>query len=454
MSLISINPTNGAVIKEYDEYSDIQINALLEKADKAFNFWKEQDILERSGNFKKLSSLLHQQKEALGRLISLEMGKPISESYAEIEKCAMVCDYYATYSQSILVKEFISSDATDSYVVYQPLGLILAVMPWNYPFWQVFRFAAPALMAGNGAILKHASNVSGCALAIESLFSEAGFPEGLFCTILTSSKGVESLIANKSIQAVTLTGSEGAGSAVASLAGKYLKKSVLELGGSDPFIVLEDADLEMATDYALKSRFLNTGQSCIAAKRFIVLNGIFQDFQENLLYKINKLKLGNPLLEETNIGPMAKLDLLEVVLNQIQKSVDAGASVLYGGNKIGDEGAFLEPTLLTNVFPGMPVFDEEVFGPVLPLTKVNSVDEAIKLANQTKYGLGASIWTRNISLAEKLALKIDSGAVFINGMVKSDPRLPFGGIKNSGYGRELSHFGIKEFVNVKTIWVK
>jgi succinate-semialdehyde dehydrogenase/glutarate-semialdehyde dehydrogenase len=371
-----------------------------------------------------------------------------------VEKCAWVCEYYAENAGLFLKDEIIESDANKSYVAFEPLGVILAVMPWNFPFWQVFRFAAPALMAGNVGILKHASNVPGCALAIEKVFRDAGLPENLFSTLMIPANKVEDVIANEYVKAVTLTGSESAGSAVASTAGKYLKKSVLELGGSDPYIVLEDADLPKCSKVSVQSRMLNVGQSCIAAKRFIVVKSVLDEFEKLHTSHVKNLKVGDPLSEETDIGPLARGEYVEELHRQVRESINLGARLLCGGSKIEGPGAFYEPTVLTNVKAGMAVYEEETFGPVSAIIPVEDEKEAIKVANDTEFGLGGSIWSRDIKNAENLARQVNTGGMFINGMTKSDPRLPFGGIKRSGYGRELSHYGIKEFVNIKTIWIK
>jgi succinate-semialdehyde dehydrogenase / glutarate-semialdehyde dehydrogenase len=375
------------------------------------------------------------------------------EAEAEVEKCAWVCEYYAQYAEALLANEPIITDGQKSLVVFQPIGPVLAVMPWNYPFWQVFRFAAPALMAGNAGLLKHASNVQGCALAIENVFIEAGFPEDIFRSLIIGALKVEEVIANPKIRAVTLTGSEYAGSQVASAAGKYLKKSVLELGGSDPFIVFGDADLDEAVRLGVKSRMLTSGQTCISAKRFIVVEEIAETFLSKLKVEMGKYKPGNPLDHTTTLAPLSKRNFVEEVHIQIEKSINMGAKCIMGG-RIEPTGCFYHPTILTNVNREMPVFKEETFGPVAAVIVVKNEEEAVAVANDSLFGLGAAIWTNNIEKGEKLAHKIEAGAIFINGLVKSDPRLPFGGIKNSGYGRELSNYGMKEFCNIKTIWIK
>ena len=383
-----------------------------------------------------------------------EMGKPIQQSISEIEKCKWVCEYYAENAENFLEEEIIETDADKSFIQFDPLGVVLAIMPWNFPFWQVFRFAAPALMAGNVALLKHASNVQMCAREIESIFREAGFPEGCFTTLLIGSSKVEQVIANSSVKAVTLTGSEIAGSKVAQFSGRYIKKTVMELGGSDPFIVLEDADIDKAVETGVKARLINNGQSCIAAKRFIIAENIFDKFKEQFVDKMKAQKIGDPLDESVDVGPMARRDLMEQLHDQVERSVKNGAKLICGGKPLDRQGNYYLPTVLTDIKPGMPAYEEELFGPVAALFKVEDVYQALEVANSSKYGLGASLWTKDLQKARELTRLIESGSVFINGLVKSDPRLPFGGVKFSGYGRELSHYGIKEFVNIKTIWIK
>ncbi|WP_028979590.1 NAD-dependent succinate-semialdehyde dehydrogenase [Sporocytophaga myxococcoides] len=448
----SVNPFSGQLLKEYESYSDDKINEVLAFSEKAFKVWKGYSFEKRSSLFNKIAGKLREKKGYLSALMTSEMGKPIKEAEAEVEKCAWVCEYYAENAEFFLKDDLIISDASESYVEFDPLGCILAIMPWNFPFWQVFRFAAPTIMAGNTGILKHASNVPQCALAIQDLFEEAGFPKGVFQSVLISGEDTDRLIAHKTIKAVTLTGSEQAGMKVAASAGANLKKTVLELGGSDPFIVLKDANIEEAAMWAVKARMINNGQSCIAAKRFIVMDSIKNQFVEVMAKAISVLKLGDPLLPEVQVGPLARKDLAESLHAQVQKSIALGASVVVGG--IPPKGAVFTPTILDNVKPGMPAFDEELFGPVAAIISVHHEQEAINMANQSKYGLGASIWTGDFEKGKVLARHIESGSVFINGMVKSDPRLPFGGVKLSGYGRELAAFGIREFVNIKSVWVK
>ncbi|MFN3403061.1 MAG: NAD-dependent succinate-semialdehyde dehydrogenase [Cytophagaceae bacterium] len=447
----SINPYNGQLLAEFELLLPQQINEKLDLARNAFKNWSLKGFAERQKLMKAVAHQLMLNKEALARLITLEVGKPISESYAELEKCAWTCDFYADHAAEYLVPEIINTDATESFVRFDPLGCILAVMPWNFPFWQVFRFAAPALMAGNTAVLKHAANVPQCALAIEDIFKSSGYPEGIFQSLLISNEATEQVINHDVVKAVTLTGSERAGSDVAMKSGKALKKTLLELGGSDAFIVLNDADLDFTTEMALKSRMINTGQSCIAAKRFIVDASIHDQFAELMKTKMENLVSGNPLDQSTQVGVLARKDLAENLWRQVDESVKQGAKVITGALK--PEGAYFKPTILVNVKKGMPAYEEELFGPVATIIKAIDVEHAIELANDNRYGLGSSVWTKNIENAKFIAGRIEAGSVFINGIVKSDARLPFGGVKKSGYGRELSGYGIKEFVNVKTVWV-
>lgn len=450
----SINPATGELIKEYSEMSEEQVKEVVDLNLEAWNGYRETSFSQRSQWMQKAAELLRSRKEEYARLITAEMGKRIAESHSEVEKCAWVCEYYAENAEQMLADELMESDASKSMAVFNPLGPVLAVMPWNFPFWQVFRFAAPALMAGNAGLLKHASNVQGCALAIEEVFRDAGFPENIFRTLVISSSKVEAVIAHPAVKAVTLTGSEYAGSQVASLAGKYLKKSVLELGGSDPFIVLADADLEEAAKVAVGSRMITSGQTCIAAKRFIVEQHVAAPFLEKVKALMEAYEPGDPGKEETSLAPLARPDLVDDIDNQVNKSVEQGAQIISGGSRVEGIGNYYSPTILTNVSRGMPVYMEETFGPVAVVLPVEDEKEAIEVANDSLYGLGASLWTSDLKKGEELARKIEAGAVFVNGLVKSDPRLPFGGIKNSGYGRELSGYGIKEFVNIKTVWIK
>jgi succinate-semialdehyde dehydrogenase / glutarate-semialdehyde dehydrogenase len=454
MSIRSINPFNNQVLREYPEFSSSALEVTMLQAEKAFEEWKRTSYNFRRECMIKCSEYLLNNKQSLAELIVLEMGKPIKEAKSEIEKCAWACDYFAVMAQDFLKDEYIGSDATESFISYEPLGTILAIMPWNFPFWQLFRFAVPALMAGNTAILKHASNVPQCALAIEDAFRNSGFPDGVFQTILIESDKVEFLLNHDIIKAVSLTGSEFAGSQVASVAGRNIKKCVLELGGSDAFIVLKDADLNMAAEQAVRSRLINTGQSCIAAKRFIVVREVYDEFMQAIIEKVAKYTIGNPMEEATDLGPMAREDLAQGLIRQINRSKEKGAEVVYGGGRPDMEGSFVNPAILANISPGMPAYEEELFGPVFSTFNVKDEKEALRIANDTKYGLGGSVWTEDVKKGIWMAKQIHSGAVFVNGMVKSDPRLPFGGIKSSGYGKELSELGIKEFVNAKTIWVK
>lgn len=450
----SIDPSTNLLIHDYLEFSTDKIDSVINYVQKGWITWKNISFSERAALMRRAASIMRTGIEDYARLITLEMGKPIRESRAEIEKSAWVCEYYADNAEQMLTVEPVHTDATESYIICEPIGIILGVMPWNFPFWQVFRFAAPALMAGNACLLKHASNVSGCSLAIENIFAEAGFPEDIFRSLLISSGLVEPLIGNPLIKAVTLTGSESAGRSVAASAGRNLKKTVMELGGSDPFIILEDADIFEAAQTAVKARMINTGQSCIAAKRFIVVEKVADYFIKLAHEQIKKLKSGNPMEEDTDIGPLARPDLADELVRQVNESVRLGAEQVHGFLKSRKMGNFIDPILLTNVKPGMPAFDEETFGPLMAVIIARDETHAIELANQSNFGLGASLWTKNPDKAKRLVPQIGAGAVFVNGLVKSDPRLPFGGIKNSGYGRELSHYGIKEFVNIKSVWMK
>lgn len=448
-----INPANEELIREYGEYDLEEVSWRLDKSQDSFLLWRQTSFSDRASLFHNVSDILKRKKAEYARLITEEMGKPISASEAEIEKCAWTCDYFADNAATFLSSESVQTDGNNSFVRYDPLGGVLAVMPWNFPFFQVFRFAAPALMAGNVVLLKHSPNVSGCALLVEDIFKNAGFPEGVFTSLLISVDRVPFLIAHSGIQAVTLTGSERAGQAVAIEAGRNLKKTVLELGGSDPFIVLSDANPLKAASAAALSRTMNSGQSCIAAKRFIVEEPVAIEFENELVRQMKNFKVGDPMDRETQIGPIARLDLLNTLHGQVERSVQDGARLLVGGHRLDRKGYFYAPTVLSEVKPGMAVFDEETFGPVAAISRVKDVREAVELANHTNFGLGASIWTSNSERGEALVSDIEAGVVFINEVVKSDPRLPFGGIKRSGYGRELSNFGILEFVNIKTVWV-
>ncbi|MDP4172406.1 MAG: NAD-dependent succinate-semialdehyde dehydrogenase [Bacteroidota bacterium] len=453
MPIKSINPATGEVIKVLDELTEDQVYQEIDKAYSTFQSWKKTSYKERRAHLKKASTILKDEKYNYAKILTLEMGKPIRQAVSEVEKCAWVCEYYADNIEKILKKEVIQTDASESYVEFDPLGVVLAIMPWNFPYWQVFRFAAPALVAGNVGLLKHSSNVPMSALAIEEIFMKAGFPSGTFKTLLVGSSRMEDIINHPKVSAVTLTGSEGAGKKVASAAGKNLKKTVLELGGSDPFIVLADADIEAASNMAVKSRIINNGQSCIAAKRFIVVKEIAKQFEERFVEIVNDLKIGDPMDERNDLGPIAREDLLLTIDEQVKQSVKMGAKLLSGGKRLEVHGYYYPATVLSDVKKGMPVYEQETFGPIAAIIVAEDQDDAIRIANDSPYGLGASLWTRNLSNAKELASRIESGSVFINGMVKSDPRLPFGGIKISGYGRELSHYGIKEFINIKTVWI-
>jgi succinate-semialdehyde dehydrogenase/glutarate-semialdehyde dehydrogenase len=449
----SINPTTEKIIQEYEEHSPDDVNKIIADVNQDWISWKETTFEYRGTLMKNAARLLREKKETYAQLMTMEMGKIIRESLAEIEKCALACDYYADHAEDLLKDEVIPSDATRSLVVFQPIGIVLAVMPWNFPFWQVFRFAAPALMAGNAAVLKHASNVPGCALAIESIFREAGFPQNIFRTLMIPSPKVKSVIEHPCVVAVTLTGSESAGSEVASAAGKMIKKTLLELGGSDAFLILEDADMEKAVKTAVTARMINQGQSCIAAKRFIVVESRIKEFEEKIKEAMQNLKTGDPLNTETQVGPMARKDLVDDIDRQVQQSIKMGARLVLGGNRPDLPGFYYQPTILADVCKGTPVYDQETFGPVVAIICVKNEQEAIAVANDSQFGLGGSVWTQDLIRGESVARKINTGAMFVNGPTKSDPRLPFGGIKKSGYGRELSGYGIKEFVNIKTIWI-
>ena len=447
----SINPFDNTELKSFTPDSEFEINNKIQRAEESYRNWRNTSFEERKKLLVNLADQLLDKKEEYAKLMILEMGKVKKEAIGEVEKCALVCKYYAEKGAKLLDDELIDSDASKSFISYEPLGVILAVMPWNFPFWQVFRFAAPAIMAGNSVLLKHASNVPQCALAIENIFKDVDFPKNLFQTLLIESNQVEKVIENSIVKAVTLTGSELAGSKVAETSGRNIKKTVLELGGSDAFIVLDDANLDEATDVAVKSRFMNCGQSCIAAKRFIVSEKVYEQFLGLFKNKVEALKYGNPISDEVDYASMARQDLAIDLENQVKKSVDLGARVVCGGNR--DRASF-EPTILTEVKQGMPAYSEELFGPVAAVIKVKDIDEAIEIANDSDFGLGGSVWTENYEKGLRVAKSVETGAMFVNGLVKSDPRLPFGGIKISGYGRELAHLGIREFTNQKTIWMK
>lgn len=451
----SINPFNNELLREYKEHTTEEIIEIIDLSHQAYLANSNSTFEDRSEKMLRAAELLRLQREELSILMTQEMGKPIIQSRAEIDKCAWVCEYYANNATDFLTDEIVETDATKSFITYNSIGIVLAVMPWNFPFWQVFRFAAPNLMAGNAGLLKHASNVSGCALAIEKIFEEAGFQKNLFRTILASSSKVKAVIENSKIKAVTLTGSTPAGKSIASTAGSVLKKTVLELGGSDPYVILKDAELEQTVNACVIARLINGGQSCIAGKRFIVVEEIYDDFVSLFCEVMKSKKMGDPMNEVNDLGPQAKTELRDELHQQVLKSIEMGAQNLLGGFIPDHAGAFYPPTILTDVKPGMPAYDEELFGPVASVIKAKDQEDAIRIANDTPFGLGAAVFSQNIALAESIAKnKINAGSCFVNTFVKSDPRLPFGGINESGYGRELSPFGIKEFVNIKTVFIK
>ncbi|MFE4106084.1 NAD-dependent succinate-semialdehyde dehydrogenase [Almyronema epifaneia] len=463
MGIASINPTTGEKLQVFAALTDEAIAAKIALAQQTFADYRQTSFEQRSQWLQAAAEALEQRQDHLGRLMTLEMGKPLKSAIAEVKKCAWVCRFYAENAATFLADESAETDASQSYVRYLPLGIVLAVMPWNFPFWQVFRFAAPALMAGNVGLLKHASNVPQCALAIEEIFQQAGFPAGAFQTLLIGADQVEAIVKDARVKAATLTGSEAAGASLASIAGAEIKKTVLELGGSDPFIVLPSADIDTAVETAVTARMLNNGQSCIAAKRFIVHTAIADEFTAQLIEKFRALKTGDPLADDTDLGPLATPAILHDIDQQVQACVQAGAKALVGGDiaalqaQLPDslkKGNFYPATLLSQIPPHTPAAEEEFFGPVALLFCVDNLDAAIELANSTPLGLGASAWTQDEAERDRLINELEAGAVFINGLVKSDPRLPFGGIKRSGYGRELGHHGIQEFVNIKTVWVK
>ncbi len=455
MSLDVVNPATGETVDSYEEMTPGDAAAAVTAAHQAFLHWRGTGFDQRSCLMRQAGERLREREDELALLMAREMGKPVKQGRAEVAKCAMVCDYYADEAPEFLADEAIETEASRSYVAFRPLGVVLAVMPWNFPLWQVFRFAAPALMAGNAGVLKHASNVPGSALAIEEIFREAGFPEDLFRTLLVGSAQVEAIISNPLVKAVTLTGSTPAGQAVASTAGRMLKKTVLELGGSDPYVILEDADLEQAAESCATSRLVNAGQSCIAAKRFIVVEAVREQFEELLRQRLAARTMGDPLDEATDIGPQAREDLRDELHQQVSRSLELGATCLLGGEVPGHPGAWYPATLLSGVKKGMPAYEEELFGPVAAVIGVADEEEAIKVANDSIFGLGAAVFTGDSARGDRIASQeLEAGCCFVNEFVRSDPRLPFGGIKESGYGRELSSFGIREFVNIKTVYVK
>ena len=452
--IATINPATGETVKTFEPLTERQVDEKLQRAVETFHSYRRTALAEREPLMFRTAEILEAEKNEFGRLMTLEMGKPFKGAVQEVEKCAWVCRYYAENARRHLADEMIPTNASKSYVHFQPLGPVLAVMPWNFPFWQVFRYAAPALMAGNVGLLKHASNVPQCALAIEDIFRRAGFPEGAFQTLLIGSDLVERVLEDPRVAAATLTGSEPAGRSVAGIAGKQIKRTVLELGGSDPFIVMPTADINEAVAAGVRARTINNGQSCIAAKRFIIAGSIYDQFERRFVEGMRALRTGDPMADDTDIGPLATEQILKDIEMQVSKSVAAGARVLTGGKRVGGPGNFYEPTVLTQIPETAPAYCEEVFGPVALLFRVPNIDEAIALANSTPFGLGASAWTNDDQERNRFIEELEAGCVFINGMVASDPRLPFGGVKHSGYGRELGEFGIREFVNIKTVWIK
>jgi succinate-semialdehyde dehydrogenase / glutarate-semialdehyde dehydrogenase len=453
-SVSSINPATGELLREFDQHSEKEVESKLELAERTYRDHRKTPFSERSRNMVRAAEILEKEKDSFARTMTSEMGKTLKSAVQEAEKCATGCRYYAENAERFLADEQVKTNAMRSFIRYQPIGPVLAVMPWNFPFWQVFRFAAPALMAGNVGLLKHASNVPQCALAIEDIFRRAGFPEGAFQTLLIGSKRVEAVITDPRVMAVTLTGSVGAGSNVAAVAGKHIKKSVLELGGSDPFIVMQSADLDRAISTAVQARVINNGQSCIAAKRFIVDNKIASEFERKFVERMAALKVGDPMDAATDVGPLATIDVLEGLEEQVNKTVQMGARVLLGGHRIKGKGYFFQPTVLADIPNGSPAQNDELFGPVASLFRANGMADAIRIANDSKFGLGSCAWTNDESEREMFINEIESGLAFINGMVASDPRVPFGGVKQSGYGRELSYHGIHEFVNIKTVSIQ
>ncbi|MFC1529255.1 NAD-dependent succinate-semialdehyde dehydrogenase [Gemmatimonadota bacterium] len=450
-----INPATGEFIREYDEHPPEEVSVGIEEAHAAFLSWRRTGFEHRAELMQQAGAVLLERKDEFAELMTVEMGKPIGQAVAEVEKCAWVCDYYAGNAATHLEAEMVETTASRSFVTFQPIGVVLAVMPWNFPFWQVFRFAAPSLMAGNAGVLKHASNVPGCALAIEDVFRQAGFPDHLFKTFLIGSSEVGAVIEHPLVRAATLTGSTPAGRAVAGKAGEMLKKTVMELGGSDPYVILEDADLETAVPACVTARLINNGQSCINGKRFIVVEAVKERFEQAFVEEMARRKVGDPLDPETEIGPMARNDLRDEVHDQVEASIAGGARVLLGCEVPDKAGAWYPPSVLTDVGPGTPAYDDEIFGPVASIITVQDEEEAIRVANDTIFGLGAAVFTSDLERGERIAAEeLEAGCCFVNDFVRSDPRLPFGGVKESGYGRELSHYGIREFVNIKTVYIR
>lgn len=455
MTFKSINPANDEVIAEYELISTERMNGVIDQSFDAFHEWRRVSFGERAAHMRRAAEVLRKRKAEYAELMTREMGKPISQGEGEVEKCAWVCEYYAENAERILAPHEVETDASRSFVTYQPLGPIFAIMPWNFPLWQVFRFAAPHLMAGNTGLLKHAPNVIGCAQAIEDVFHAADFPDNVFRNLVIDTDQAAKVIEHPKVRAVTLTGSTRAGSAVAAKAGEMLKKTVLELGGSDPYVILEDADLDKAVAACAQSRLLNSGQSCIGAKRFIVVESLRSRFEEGMANKLGAAKVGDPMQRDVNVGPLARHDLRDTLADQVKKSLDKGARCLVGGSVPEGPGCFYPPTVLTDVKPGMPAYDEELFGPVASIIGVKDEAEALKVANDTVYGLGSAVFTEDLARGERIASReIEAGATFVNSFVASDPRMPFGGVKQSGYGRELADHGIREFVNIKTISIK
>lgn len=450
---ISINPATGEKISEYDRITSGEALKIIAASKKEYHLWKQKTFAERATLMYALADVLDENKEEYAQLATREMGKVIGQARKEVEKCAWICRYYAEHTSTLLANETVKTEATKSYVTFQPIGVILAVMPWNFPFYQAIRFAIPALMAGNTGVLKHASNVQGCAFAIEDAFKKAGFPKGVFMNLNVDSKDVKKLIEDKNIAAITLTGSDAAGRSIASIAGQNLKKTVMELGGSDAYIILDDVDLEEATDLATLGRLQNNGQTCIAAKRFIVHDAIYDEFLALFTKKMKAAKMGDPTSADSYYGPMARLDLRDELHNQVQKTIQQGGRLVLGGVIPEGKGAYYPASIVVDLKPGMEAFDNELFGPVASVIRAKDDAHAVELANNSQFGLGSGVFTKNTERGEKLALQLEAGSSFVNKLVVSDPRLPFGGIKNSGYGRELAAYGIREFVNTKTIWI-